>query len=141
MENTVKFSELYIGTPDGETEAKNSMFEQLFCDYNNRYEELMKVSAKFLVIGSKGSGKTYLANYICKKNDKNGYAKMISGKDFLIEKLGELSQENMEAGYMYAFCSWYIYKKIAEEGCPLQGGPQRIGSSNCLAKTQVYAKP
>ena len=30
MENTVKFSELYIGTPDGETEAKNSMFEQLF---------------------------------------------------------------------------------------------------------------
>ena len=39
---------------------------------------------------------------------------MISGKDFLIEKLGELSQENMEAGYMYAFCSWYIYKKIAE---------------------------
>ena len=22
-----------------------------------------------------------------------------------------------------------------------EGGPQRIGSSNCLAKTQVYAKP
>ena len=114
MENTVKFSELYIGTPDGETESKNSMFEQLFCDYNNRYEELMKVSAKFLVIGSKGSGKTYLANYICKKNEKNGYTNIISGKDFLIEKLGELSQENMEVGYMYAFCSWYIYKKIAE---------------------------
>ena len=114
MEITVKFSELYIGTPDGETESKNSMFEQLFCDYNNRDEELMKVSAKFLVIGSKGSGKTYLANYICKKNEKNGYTNIISGKDFLIEKLGELSQENMEVGYMYAFCSWYIYKKIAE---------------------------
>ena len=28
-----------------------------------------------------------------------------------------------------------------EKGCPVKAGPQRIGSSNCLAKTQVYAKP
>lgn len=108
------FSDIFIGVPDGETEAQNELFEKLFFDYNNRYEELTTSSAKFLVVGSKGSGKTYLANYICKQKKKNRYRKIISGKDFLVEKLGELPKDNMEKGYMYAFCSWYLYKKIAE---------------------------
>lgn len=108
------FSDIFIGVPDGETEAKNELFEKLFCDYNKRYEELKTSSSKFLVLGSKGSGKTYLANYICRQNEPNCYRKIISGKDFLVEKLGELTKENMCKGYMYAFCSWYLYKKIAE---------------------------
>ena len=31
-------------------------------------------------------------------------------------------------------------RNLGRRGAHL-GGPQRIGSSNCLAKTQVYAKP
>ncbi len=112
MENDIKFRDIFIGIPDGEVEAQNAMFEQLFCDYKNRYEELMKTSTKFLVIGSKGSGKTYLANYIYKQ--KKGYSKIISGKDFLVEQLIEITNKQSEAGYAYAFCSWYLYKKISE---------------------------
>ena len=108
------FNDIFIGLPDGETEAKNELFEKLFCDYNNRYKELTSSSAKFLVIGSKGSGKTYLANYICKQKQKNQYRKIVNAKDFLIERLSELPKENIDKGYMYAFCSWYLYKKIAE---------------------------
>ncbi len=32
-------------------------------------------------------------------------------------------------------------RNFGRRGARPKGGPQRIGSSNCLAKTQVYAKP
>ena len=67
MSDSIKLKDLYIGLTDGASEAQNEKFEELFYDPNNKYDELMNNSDKFLVLGSKGAGKTYLANYVlCK---------------------------------------------------------------------------
>ena len=60
----VKLKDIYLGVPDGATEAESKNFEELFYDPNNKYDELMDNEEKFLVIGNKGAGKTYLAKYV-----------------------------------------------------------------------------
>lgn len=82
MSDNTKLKDLYLGTPDGAMEAQNEKFEELFFDPNNKYEELIKNDEKFLVIGSKGTGKTYLANYVLSKSPKNQNAELIQATDF-----------------------------------------------------------
>lgn len=67
---SVKLKDIYLGVPDGATEAENKNFEELFYDSNNKYDELMKNDEKFLVVGNKGTGKTYLAKYALLKASK-----------------------------------------------------------------------
>ena len=69
MSDSVKLNELFLGISDGAVEAKEEKFEELFYDPYNKYNELMSNNEKFLVLGNKGTGKTYLANYIMKKSD------------------------------------------------------------------------
>mgnify|MGYP000606352445 FL=1 len=66
----VKLKDIYLGVPDGATEAESKNFEELFYDPNNKYDELMDNEEKFLVIGNKGAGKTYLAKYVLLKAPK-----------------------------------------------------------------------
>ena len=66
--NDVKLKDLYMGLPDGEVEAQDERFQELFFDPNNKYDEIINNKEKFLIIGSKGSGKTYLSKYIVDKS-------------------------------------------------------------------------
>ncbi len=114
MTEDFNFSTLYIGTPDGETESKNEKFEELFCNANKKYNEIISSPEKFMIIGSKGSGKTYLAQYICKKASEKQRCKVIQSQDFLLDKLMYLSSNENEGSYVYALCKWFLLDKIAK---------------------------
>ena len=113
MSDNLTFKDFYIGTPDGETESKNEKFEELFYDSNNKYSELVKNRHKFMILGSKGSGKTYLANYICKKAKKGQIRKIINVQDFWIDRLANTSVEQENSAYMYALCKWFLLDKLS----------------------------
>lgn len=96
-------------------EAQNEKFEELFFDPNNKYEELIKNDEKFLVIGSKGTGKTYLANYVLSKSPKNQNAELIQATDFWIYKLSNIDNEELNEEIIYALCKWFVLDKIANK--------------------------
>lgn len=114
MTEHFNFRNLYIGTPDGETESKNEKFEELFFHVNNKYDEIISSPSKFMIIGNKGSGKTYLAHYICKKAKENQKCKIIQAQDFLLDKLMFLTPDEKEGCYVYALCKWFLLDKIAK---------------------------
>ncbi|MDF2636344.1 MAG: FunZ family protein, partial [Pelosinus sp.] len=143
MSDTVKFEKIYLGTPDGETEAQNQKFEELFCDVNNKYSEIINSREKFMIIGSKGSGKTYLANYICKKAKPNQRCKIIKSQDFLLDRLMNIDpSQNESSGYIYALCRWFILDKIAKyiiKLHPLKAKYIKFTALNKLYRfTQIY---
>ena len=114
MVENISFKDFYIGTPDGETEAKNEKFEELFYDSNNKYRELIEKPSNYIILGSKGSGKTYLANYICKKVKKGQVRRIINSQDFWIDRLSNVSVEQENSGYIYALCKWFLLDKISK---------------------------
>lgn len=114
MTDSITFKDFYIGTPDGETEARNEKFEELFYDSNNKYSELVENRHKFIILGSKGSGKTYLANYICKKAKKGQKCKIINSQDFWIDRLANTSVEQENNAYVYALCKWFFLDKVSK---------------------------
>ena len=63
--DVINLKSVFFGNSDGKNESKNENFLNTFFDYNNMYSELK--SGKFLILGSKGSGKTLLLEYF-KKN-------------------------------------------------------------------------
>lgn len=110
---SVKLKDIYFGIPDGAAEAQNENFEELFYDQNNKYEELMNNNEKFLVIGSKGTGKTYLAHYAMIKSPKTRMKKMVDANDFSIYKLANLYTDEINNDLIYALCKWFLLDKIA----------------------------
>lgn len=113
MSDSVKLNELFLGISDGAVEAKEEKFEELFYDPYNKYNELMSNNEKFLVLGNKGTGKTYLANYIMKKSDKKQKVEITYANDFWIYKLAKLENENVDEEVLYALCKWFLLDKIA----------------------------
>jgi hypothetical protein len=138
MSEPVKFEKIYLGTPDGETEAQNEKFEELFCDVNNKYSEFINSHEKYMIIGSKGSGKTYLAHYICKKAGNNQKCKIIKSKDFLLDRLMNVNMDkDNDSAYVYALCKWFILDKLAKyilEIHPLKSKYLKFSSLYKLAK-------
>ena len=110
----VKLKDIYLGVPDGATEAESKNFEELFYDPNNKYDELMNNEEKFLVIGNKGTGKTYLAKYVLLKAPKKGLKEMVNANDFSIYKLANVSEIGIGKDLMYALCKWYLLDKISK---------------------------
>lgn len=113
MSDSVKLKDLFLGISDGAVEAKEENFQELFFDPNNKYEELMSSNEKFLILGNKGTGKTYLANYVLKKAMPYQKVKMMDANDFIICKLSNLSRENLEDETAYALCKWFFLDQIA----------------------------
>lgn len=114
MSNSVKLKDLYVGIPDGATEAQNEKFQELFFDPNNKYEELMKNDEKFLIIGSKGTGKTYLANYVLKKSPKTQTAELVDSSDFRIHKLSNVRNiKDLNEDIVYALCKWFLLNELS----------------------------
>ena len=62
-----KLSNIKIGYADGEKEAAENDFSDLFYTNNNKYNDLLS-KHKFIVSGRKGTGKTILAKYYQRTN-------------------------------------------------------------------------
>lgn len=114
MAGTVKLKDIYLGVPDGATEAQNEKFQELFYDPNNKYDELMKSNEKFLVVGSKGTGKTYLANYIIAKSPKNRMSEIVDANNFSLYKLSNLYDMELSNDLIRALCKWFLLDNISQ---------------------------
>ena len=69
MEDNIILSDIFIGNPDGLSEARNKKFDTLFYNKNNKYQLLQADPSKFIITGRKGTGKTLLGKYYEKRQN------------------------------------------------------------------------
>lgn len=116
MDN-LKLEDIYLGENDGKKEAiyKND-FERYFIDIDNNFEKL-KQDKYFLVLGRKGSGKTYLGQYIKKKaeSDPVHFCDVSSYKDFKFQELIQLQSGDITPNEYYEIWRWLILLDIGKQ--------------------------
>lgn len=111
--NDVKLKDLYMGLPDGEVEAQDERFQELFFDPNNKYDEIINNKEKFLIIGSKGSGKTYLSKYIVDKSPSKQACTIVDPEKFWICKLINIEEQELTNEHISLLCRWFLLCEIA----------------------------
>lgn len=104
MLENIKLRELYIGDTDGNMEAQAEDFTELFFDVDGKYNELLNDNNKFFIIGDKGTGKTYLANYICKKKTRKQHYEIQDAKKYWIVELVDKGEKESEHS-KYLLCN------------------------------------
>ena len=111
--NDVKLKDLYMGLPDGEVEARDKRFQELFFDPNNKYNEIINSNEKFLIIGSKGTGKTYLSKYIVEQSPSKQTCIIVDPKNFWICKLINIDEQELTNDYISVLCKWFLLYEIS----------------------------
>lgn len=113
MEERTCLKDLFIGKTDGAVESKEDNFQELFYDPFNKYKELMSGKEKFLVLGFKGTGKTYLAKYVEAMAKRGQYVNIVGENDFILCKLNVMSQEKLDEELANALCKWFLLDRLA----------------------------
>lgn len=106
----VKLKKIFIGEIDGESEViKRNDFQNLFFNQNNNYKKLLS-GEKFLIIGRKGTGKTYLAKYIeaTINSTKGQYCKICDSSSFNLQRLIDIKGRDLMKGEHELFWEWII---------------------------------
>lgn len=111
----IKLIDIFVGKTDGAIEARQENFKELFFDPHNKYDELMRNKEKFLVVGSKGSGKTYLANYIKLMASEKENVKIVDASELLMVKLNAINTDNLDEELSIALCKWFLLYELAKE--------------------------
>lgn len=110
--------DIFIGEPDGLSEARQDKFIDFFYNKNRKYEELRENKNKFIVTGRKGTGKTLLAKYYEHQEVKNGHISEYIDKDKVLfcqlQAIGNREVLAMERG---AFITYAIINEIAKIIC------------------------
>lgn len=115
MGESLKLKDIYLGIPDGETEARKENILELFFDSNGLYNSLNDNQDKFMIIGNKGSGKSYFAHYYCKKQEKGQMRIIIDSQNYLLTDLSYNSFSGYEnKGVVFALCKWFILNNLAD---------------------------
>lgn len=91
MSQSVQLGDITLGCADGENEAKEDWFMDLFYDGNGKVEEIQNNRSKFIISGRKGTGKTILAKYIERQCQKEKILTAVFNKEsfsmqYIIEK-------------------------------------------------------
>ncbi|WP_314347020.1 P-loop ATPase, Sll1717 family [Fusobacterium massiliense] len=114
--DVINLKSVFFGNSDGKNESKNENFLNTFFDYNNMYSELK--SGKFLILGSKGSGKTLLLEYFKKNKIMQDGSVFINVdlNEIVVKKEAILKEEGVY--HSVSLLKWIIYidlsKKIIE---------------------------
>ena len=102
-----------IGFADGEKEANNANFENLFYTGNKKYEQILQTH-KFIISGRKGTGKTILTKYFQKMNNKDrtivSYSKL---NEISLHEYIDIENPNINEDVRILFQEFYIYKQFA----------------------------
>ena len=112
QEHSFTLKDINVGFADGEKEAEESNFLDIFYNENNKYEQLLKKN-NFIISGRKGTGKTILAKYYQKTNNKNNtiieYSKLneISLHEYIDIETSTVSKDDR-----LLFQNFYIYKQF-----------------------------
>ena len=102
----IRLKDIDLGSIDGDYESKNVHFEDYFYNRHTDYDLIKNEKNKFLIIGRKGSGKTYLSKYLAFMLKKEGYlTKTIKWNEINLNSLVELGDLNSssETGNFYRF--------------------------------------
>ncbi len=112
--NDFKLSNIKIGYADGEKEAEEDNFSDLFYTDNNKYNELLS-KYKFIVSGRKGTGKTILAKYYQKINNNGSFIIDYSKLDKIsLHQFIDLDSINLNNDIRFLFHEYYIHKHFVE---------------------------
>lgn len=100
--------EIYFGAADGKNE-KNIL--ENFFNYQNIYEQLE--NGRFLILGNKGTGKTFLLEYFKKRKEKEGniFTSISLEKFFSDKKLLETRKELLDEKNLL---KWIIYIELSK---------------------------
>ena len=109
--NEFKLKQIKIGFAEGEKEAQENNFLDMFYTQNNKYSELLD-KYKFIISGRKGTGKTILAKYYQKINN-NGLFIVDYSK---LEKISlnyyiEMYSPKIDKDISKLFQEYYIYNQ------------------------------
>jgi len=127
--------DIYLGENDGKKEAVyRTDFERYFIDIDNNYEKL-KEDKYFLVLGRKGSGKTYLGQYIKKiaSSEPCHFCEISSYKDFKFQELIQLKSGDITPNEYYEIWRWLILLDLGKQCLSDHGVP------DCEAKKKLTA--
>lgn len=139
FELTVPISKMFFGAIDGDTEADRKDFENLFYDNLNVFEDMMRPE-KFIISGRKGTGKTFLANYIVKNMESSGnYAALFRRDDFKKRKLIDLKYQQLQEMELSLFWKWTFLYQIAELICSNEPN-QRFNCFSPVKKIHKFLK-
>lgn len=110
-----KFKNIFIGEIDGESEANRSDFQELFVNKDDEYKKLL-TGDKFIIKGRKGTGKTYLSQYVAIKasNEKNSFCRICDSSKFNLQRLIDLNGREFLKGECEIFWEWIILMHFAE---------------------------
>ncbi|KXI31053.1 hypothetical protein AX660_00675 [Paraglaciecola hydrolytica] len=129
----IKLQDIYLGENDGKKEAVyRSDFERYFIDIDYNFEKL-QIDKYFLVLGRKGSGKTYLGQYIKKMaaSDPLHFCDVSSYKDFKFQELVQLKSGDIKPNEYYEIWRWLLLLDIGKQCLEDNGIP------DCDAKSKL----
>lgn len=131
--NRFELKDLYLGENDGKKESiYREDFEKFFVDID---EISTKINNRkyFVVLGRKGSGKTYFGQYIKKisKSEALHFCDVKSYKDFKFQELIQLQSGDITPNEYYEIWRWLILLDLAKL-CLLDEGIQDSEAKNKL---------
>jgi len=110
-----KLNDFFIGYADGETEAQESLFKDMFYKDNQKYEEITKNWVKFIISGPKGSGKTILSRYIKEiYEEQNIQCKILKNDSIILNQLINLGQTPSDSSEIIIFYKWFILLEFSK---------------------------
>lgn len=116
----VKLKDFNIGHDDGEQEAADSVFVDLFYTDNDSYNSILDKD-KFIIKGKKGTGKTLLAEYVkTKHNKKNQMCEIFKMTD-IHEQMIKDSNVNMKNEEFKMFQRWFFTLVIGKSFVKKEG--------------------
>lgn len=112
MNEEFKLSDIKIGFTDGAREAEESNFLDIFYNENKKYEQISK-NHNFIICGRKGTGKTILAKYYQKMNNKGStiveYTKL---NEISLHEYIDIDTPLLNHDTRILFQEFYIYKQF-----------------------------
>ncbi|WP_394425155.1 P-loop ATPase, Sll1717 family [Vreelandella stevensii] len=122
----IRLKDIYLGENDGKKEAVyRSDFEKFFVDIDKNYEKIQD-KRNFLVLGRKGSGKTFFGQYIKKmaESDPLQFCDISSYKDFKFQELVHLKSGDIQPNEYYEIWRWLLLLDLAKLCLTDQGIPE-----------------
>lgn len=112
---SIKLKDIYLGRADGLQESEDTNFENLFYKGNDKYNLLIDNKNKFIISGKKGTGKTILAKYFEKENERVGIpTKTLTKREFVLRSLIEKGKFDLREYDYGLFIEYIILIEIAK---------------------------
>lgn len=98
-----------------ENDNKEDINKWVYLEDDNTLDSVLENSQKFIVYGSKGSGKTYLAKYICNDSTRKSVNnQLLDASKFLNIKVVEQIDFEKNTDQVWTFFQWSFYKILSE---------------------------